>query len=786
MRFTMSLKKVFIKIISFLSLYITLLLSPAFMDKAISATNQAGTIITTGGLIASPDDTILNNHGTILGGYPFNTNAANDSFAGMNGEHSIGSINYTFNNTGTITINFINTATGQININARALAYGMRAVGDGNHELTNSGSIELTAIGGTANSADPSASASTYGMTGSGQGSHRLTNSGSIDISARGGMAVASSGLGFAFTRVYGMRAVGAGSHELINYGSIDVAARGGTATNANAQAEAYGMSADGYGSHSLINYGSIDVAARGGTATNANAQATAVAYGIYVGGAPAGGGPLINNFGIVNASATGGSATATAGTAYNFAHAFEVYGVTNYSVGTFATTLRDWTVTTGSNVNIDTVFGIQTGNAINFRNSTLILRPGTANQGFELGKAYNVKDMIATVGLTSFDVRTVQQGDITGTIAEAIAEVPFLRAILTNGNDPFTATVRLESNVSEETTPGTTTMQQAVAQVQGQFSNLSISLRNALVEIYTQANLVTDAGTSGVGAGSSVSPQNKWQVFLNPYTNAVNNSKFDYDGNNVGITAGASYRVSDSFSFGAHFDFNVSDYNAEILDMSTKSTSFALGLHAAYNFTSECYLRGQVAGSVSQADNNYKTGVGATLYADNSNNSEALYLALSTGYMWQIADGHTLTPEVGLAYLSTHTADYDIEWTGATAAGIGGLYDMAYDDSYYSALYANFNLNWRSEWALNDSSSIALLAGLGLRQNLGSGEMESNLRTLGSNYSATATEDLTTFLADVGVEYRKGNLSVSLNYNGGYGYAQTSHGGNAMVKLDF
>ncbi len=540
---------------------------------------------------------------------------------------------------------------------------------------------------------------------------------------------------------VHGISLAAEAYSEVINTGNIEVRGRDGV----------YGISAE------ISNDAKAVI-------TNANFissyASTGDAYGMNI--TSGSNNVIVNNTGIINSSAPNG-------------RAFEVHGQTNYNVGTWATTLRTWS---GN----DAVFGI-TGvlNKLNFVNSTLILRPGSAAQDFALGKEYSVANMVSKDGAQQDSMST----SINGTIVAAVAEVPFLKATLTNGASPKDATVRLDSNVSDETTPGTATMQQAVAQVQNQFSNLSTSLRNALVQIYTEANLVADTtqdSVSGVAAGSSV-VNNKWQIFLSPHASYVNNSKYDYDGSNMGVTAGASYRLSDSFSFGAHLDLSFGDYSGDFMNMNTDSTSFALGLHAAYNFSPAWYLRGQITGSINQNDSDFRSDL-TSLHGNADFNGEALYAELATGYTWQIAKGHSITPEIGLSYLGTHTYAYDVDWNISNMAL--PLYNMSYDDSYYNAFYATAHVDWRGEWAVNDNSAIAFMAGLGLRQTLTNGKIDTSFKMLGSNYTATGTEDVTTFLVDAGVEYNWDIISISLNYEGGFGYDQTNHGGTLQLKFEF
>ncbi len=848
-----------------------LLLSPMLTTSAITATNPSGNTITTGGMLASPSDSFLTNNGDILGGHNFLAPFTNvNSYAGMYGYHTTGSIDYFFTNTGTIDISNISSVTS--GANARAFAYGMYASGTGNHNLTNSGDIIIRAEGGTANSnnayadayaygmyandtgnhsltnygdiavraeggnADSSAAAvgaDAYGMYADGTGNHRLTNSGYITVTAQGGNADSSAAGAIAYAYAYGMNAngtgnhrltnsgyitvtaqsenadssgtnananafaygmyaFGTGNHSLTNSGDIRVSAQGGNAdsnaANADAYARAIGMSAVGAGNHNLTNSGHITVTARGGTATaHTNAIAHAFAYGMYVSGTPTTGGEhLINNYGIINATATKGIATG-AGNKYAAAHAFEVFGYNSYSVGTFATTLQPWTVTVAANNGTaDTVFGIQTGQVINFKNTTLILRPQVTAQGVELGKVYNVKDMIAVADgypTNNGAVSIPATNDVTGKIAQATAEVPFIKATLTNGHAPLSATVRLDANVNAHTSPGSISAMQTLTQVQGQMSNITRELLQlSYNDIFAKLSKVSKEGV-GLNAGSDFA-ENKWTAFLIPYANFFENSEYGFDGSNVGFTGGASYRVNDSFSFGAHFDFNVSDFDADSVNMTSDAISIALGLHATYTITPEWYVRAQATFAHSQTDNDYEGAHGSPIHADNKYFSNSLYFSLNTGYVWEFAKNHSLTPEIGFSYLSTRSSAYDVEWS---LAGIPmSMYDLHYDDTYYSAFYTNINLTWRSKWMIDNASSIALLAGLGIRQNISGNEVKNDFYALNSRYSTTAYEDMTTWLADVGIEFKHNDLSVKLDYNGSYGTEQTNHGVSLMFKYDF
>ncbi len=831
-------------------LALCLLCSVFSLQNAQAATNPAGNTITSMnasdndyGVIGSAlHDRILNNYGNILGGESYTIGSTN-YLAGMFGQ-SVGSVDYVFTNTGSIDIsntgnyisgmlatsdfgNHILSNSGNINVSGNNYIFGISASTNmnGDHTINNSGHIDVsgnTSVYGiyatvtdgaqtliNSNSIVVDGSSGVYAMSATAEtGGHTLTNSGHIAASATGSYAygmqaynnlsgdhkfynygdINVSGNG----TVNGMFASALdGNHELSNSGSIDVKGDSGihgmhaearndgghTLTNSasitvhgtgNGVHGMYAYSTD-FGDHTFYNSGTINVS---GTATVSGMNAFAIGshrlsnsgiinvsgtdniFGMTVSGGSRSDIILVNNTGSITAKATSGQAS-------------EVYVSGNYSVGTWATTLRTW------NAN-DAVFAGYNNINLTFANSTLILRPGTAAQGFVWGQEY----AIAGANGMAAGVSSVG-GTVTGTITEAITEVPFLKATLTNGHDPSTATVRLDANVNDETTPGNGSAQQGITVVQGQMSNIARKLlQTKYNEVY-----VNTASETGHSAGSA-SDNNHWTVFLNPYFNFVDNAKYNFDGESMGITGGATYHANDRFSLGVHFDFNSSNYDADIMHMESSATSFALGLHASYNIMPKWYVSLQTTGAFSQTDNNYSVNTSSLLSAENKYNSEALYLALTTGYVFKLSENFSIMPEIGLSYLTMHSDAYDIKWSSPSMAM--PLYDMSYDDMYYSNLFGNINLNTRGEWALVNDSTLALNIGLGLRQNLTSNNMETSFSALGNSYTARTREDNTTFITDIGVAYTIGAVSIGLNYNGDYGYHQTVHGGEVVFTFDF
>ncbi len=672
--------------------------------------------------------------------------------------------------------NHIITSLGTINTRGQDQVYGLHAYANntGNHKIYNYNKIDLE---GTS---------TLYAMyTYAASGSHKLYNSSTLNVQGTnvvsgmhaetlltGSSSITNDGdiILDGASQLYGMHALTTnnGSQTLTNNGTVRItgndtlyglrarAGNGSHTINNTGDINVIGVNNVVYGIHGHANLGAHTVSNSG----SINVSGSDQVFGIYVGGAPAAAGSmhLINNTGIVKATATNTNP---------IAGAFEAFGDNNYGVGTWATTLRNWT-------NTSAVFGAGLNTTVHFSNAKLILRPDTAAQGFSLDTDYYVRDMVVANGT---------QGDanyISGNIAQAVTEVPFLKAVL-SGPDPKTATVSLESNVNEDTTPSATALHAQVNTALAQFNNVSRSLNlQAYTDVIDALSAKTASMNEGMAAGSNFVESN-WGAFLNPYANHVNNGEYNYNGGNMGITGGASYNINDSFSIGGHFDFNSANYYAAIMDMRSKSTSFALGMHSTYKILPQWYINGHITASTTTTDSSYELNNVTLMSANSTYNSEALYLGFNTGYIWTISEKHSLTPEIGLSYLSTHTADYDIKWdTGPSN------FNIHHDDSYYKALYGNIVLNWRSSWTLTEDANISLLASLGLRQNLSGSNFESTLNTLGNDYTTRSTEDITTYLTSIGIEYRKDNFSVSLNYDGAYGIAQAKHGGKMMIKLEF
>ncbi len=728
-------------------------------STAIAGINDSAVAFGMNATSLSSGNHSLSNYGTI--------NVSSSNAAGLFSNIAYGMYanakgNHDLSNYGTLNVT---ASAGTGKDYARANVHGMYVAGDGEHTLNNSGIINVSAIAGKTSSSGPSnTNVLAYGMyvyNPSDNANSSLSNSNALYVTAIGGTA--NGGITTANSTAYGMLVYARGTHDLSNTGSIDVRATGGKATStlgsAEANAEAYGMSiasTTGSSTHTLSNSGIINVTALGGIATTSASSTTtadATAYGIYL---ETFGTTTLNNTGIINASASVQSAGASA-------KAFEIYSQRNYNIGTWATTLRDWSAN-------DAVFGNTA--SVTFDNSSFILRPGTVTQGFALGKEYTLANMVSINDV----LQASGSANVSGTIKEVKTEVPFLTATI-NGTNANTATVKLEANINEDNTTGKASMQHAISQVQNQFTNISNSLRTNLVKVYTDANLIAQNEHVGMAAGSDMQAQNKWQIFLTPYISRLDNSDNDFAGNNSGIVGGLTYNVSDVFAIGGHLDFNAGNYSADTYNMEVDSTTFALGVHANYKIKPEWYVRGQLTASLGENESDY--AISPLLVAQSEYANKALYAEIATGYTLKFGKSHFLTPELGISYLSANIDDYDIEWN------VSG-YNMHYASSSYNALFASFNLDWNSSWNFGENKELSLLAGLGIRQKLASDDIESKLTFFNTDFITKNSEDNTVFLADLGLEYDINDLSFSLNYSGEYGSNQEVHRGYVAFKYVF
>ncbi len=677
--------------------------------------------------------------------------------------------NFTLTNTGTIYVESINDHadgmegntqsedgdhillnTGSITVKGYYSSHGMHAEADndGNHRVTNTGSIDVTSIASFAygmraeaedkdgdhimfNSGTITVKASnvSYGMYAESEddGDHTLTNTGSIDVTSTAHQA-------------YGMLAEAQdddGDHSISNSGDITV----------KAYSDAYGILADTEddGDHTLTNSGSIEV-------TSSNDKA----YGLYLNGE---GTHTINNTGIISAKSLSSSA-------------YEVYGLnTDYTVETYATSLRDWEID-------DAVFAVTAGEIVNFDNSTLILRPGTIAQGFELGKEYKVANMVSneTALADSLD------GTIAaGAIAQVQTEVPFLIAHLDN-SELLNPKVSLTANINKDTISPTQLAKISSGNADKKIANMARKQINRMIRKRVSQASTQAMYEQGVILASNNIPYapsykaNKWAIYLDAYTTYAKNSEYNYGTKSYGMTIGGDKAINEKLSVGFAMDFSDSTTDAQD-GLTSDSTAISFLVNADYFINKNWYVSGNIA--LSYAENDVDYALSSMLTAKDDYSSMAFNLSASTGYLYEINANNVLVPEFGLNYFYANADDINVDFAHAS------MYNMSIKNDAFSALYAHLMLTWQGEYNTN-YGIMKPSAGLGLRQNVTSSDFDSTVEIFGSSFASSVSDNDTSFITNAGLEWVNGNFSVGVNYDGDFGSEEVSHTASVKFRYEF
>ncbi len=741
-----------------------------------------------------------------------------------------GTVNHKIDNNGLITMELESGKAQSNSERAQSEIYtisGIDIEGVGNHTLTNGidGRVKITAKSGDVTttgfaSASASASASAFGMhvDGTGTGNHKIINSGLITLEIESGNAESKNGSASSFSSALGVFASGT-SLDISNDEAINIISTAGTAsTNPESEnghssvfSDSIGIDAQGT-TVNINNNGLIDTISTAGTASGRDAQARAKAIGIS--SVATSNDNTISNNGIIRVTANGGLATgtglpnadafaygievdgnslvtntgfidanATVKTPGAIARAYEAYGSTDFTVDTWATTLRTWSAN-------DTVFGLNYGQKITFANGTsgahLILRPGTSEEGFALNKEYQVANMVAIADQNG-DMQLQEQfeaGKIEGSVASVSkgnnpiiggvsTEVDFLTAKLSN-QDTDNPTVSI--SINEDMLSTNAAAAQINDALQGQMQNISGQLRNVLVDVYRNANYTSfDDTPEGTGiATGSANAQSQWITFGNLYGAFTDNSKYDIDSDSYGVTAGLSYNFTEQLLAGVHFDFNTT--NSEGNTFTNDLDSFAFGLHANYFINNNWYVGANATYAFGTSELSSSQSVGS---ASDEYSVNAFFAGLSTGYVFEINENNLIIPEIGLSYLYTNAEAYNLNYPQNT------LYNLAVDSNSYSALYADLNLKWQGKYELS-KGTITPSVNVGIRQNLTGSDIESTFELLSSRFKTEASTDSTTFLTNAGIEWNYNDFSVSVNYDGNFGSEQQSHKASLNFEYKF
>lgn len=553
-------------------------------------------------------------------------------------------------------------------------------------------------------------------------------NSGAISLSGNGG-------------NVYGVfcdagtdgNVVNAGSIAVTNVGGSDTdVATGilliqcGTASNTGSimacnRSNACGISADAEAE--IVNAGRITAVSEEGKA-----------YGIQMNSTG-----TVSNFGVIDAIGQSG-------------HELSLDGASKVTVRTWAVELRDFTDAASR------PFFVSDKSELDFKDGTLILRPGAAGE-FALGGEYKVTDMVDFASSNSATSGAVEGLD-TLTVT---AELPWLLAEV-GKNAASETVVALHADVTRGNNPGQAAAVQQVAYINSQMrfvdSVLSERLRAAEAE---------ERGGQGPGGMDAIDQDSGWSVFLTPYHNRSRSGAFSYHSRSTGLVGGAQRRVGEKATVGAHLGWSHTAVDGELLHQDGDSNTTLLGVHGEYRPEEVMYVRGQLSGFYSHGDTDWNNGAAFPLFATAPVQNYGAYASLQMGRAYALNPHSMLTPELGLSWLRQRQKGYALRWQDRLGVSMSH-FDSTYAAETYQALYGTFMLRWQGDYAVQAGRRVRPQLGLGVRRRLTNDEIGSAFQTLGSSFSTQFSEDRNVTLLEAGAEWLEGDTSLTFSYSGEFG----------------
>lgn len=483
----------------------------------------------------------------------------------------------------------------------------------------------------------------------------------------------------------------------------------------------------------SLLNSGNVDV-----TADGANGKA----YGLYV--------RLQDNNQTADVSNTG-VVTVQGATAH------QLYVSGQPGIGGGTANVKTWNLdlydrSSGS----QSVFAVADGATLNFSNTHMMLRPGDVAKGYEDNKKFSVKDMVHNYGSGS---------QVTGQIGSVSTPLPMLTAaygrVDQNGADVWN-NQWVSLNVDAEKGDGPTVNAGTVDSMQSQIDRVG----NLLVG-------GASGGGIGLGDGDLTSVQMK-VYYGNQQRRGVGASVTD----STGAVAYADYEIGEGHTLGWHGGVEYANLRAKSKTLNVNSLSAILGGQGRYNFSDTTYLRGQVSGILSNNNNHFNAFDGSSSKVSTIN--FGMYGAVYAGYDYKPDENNTITPEIGLSALWSHTPSMDVKYDRSPDL------NHTYAAQNYTALYANAGVRWTGGIDIN-GTLLKPTVMAGVRQTLSDGKVKSAMTFNGNRFDTSITRDRTMGIVDVGVSTTVSTgFDVGLNYRGEYGSNTTNHVGYLNSTIRF
>lgn len=436
-------------------------------------------------------------------------------------------------------------------------------------------------------------------------------------------------------------------------------------------------------------------------------------------------------------------SSTGTITTTGTGSHELSIGNTDGSATG--SATLTAWSVTLSPNQWTDTdsrPIAVGPGSTLNFANTRLILRPGSAASGFAFNQRYNVADMIDN------------DGTVTGGIGSDVPDaaiagaMPMLKAQLYGSSASGAGNQQVSLSIEPEDNHGQGANSAAVHRAAARMWLLNRTLGNALDALVAASD---------------------WTFFIQPYYqhSRVTGSASSRS-ESEGLIFGATGRLADNFTLGWHAGLEHTDTSVGGHGLKSDGHAWMAGLHGRYSIMQGWHLQGQTSATVSRSDYRF------AMEGDNANDKRTEYgVFASLKSIWDIplTERQTLSPEIGLAWAWMRNPAMDANWRQTANQDM----NLHFEKRDFSAVYGTADLRWRGNFTHAGNTFLPTFA-VGVRQNLADGHVDSGFTFMDKRYTANLTEDRTSGIVDAGLRITRGNFSGALRYNGEFGSHFTDH----------
>lgn len=259
---------------------------------------------------------------------------------------------------------------------------------------------------------------------------------------------------------------------------------------------------------------------------------------------------------------------------------------------------------------------------------------------------------------------------------------------------------------------------------------------------------------------------ENPHSVFFRPvYVNSYDSASSGYSSNTYGFVLGYDYRVYEESSdclIGVHAGYTRGDIRYSGTNYGQRKEfvdTYYGGVHGITRFAESYILSGEAsffyANSDMRDDNPARLGK-----ADYD--SVAIRAEAAIGYLWDVAEGHTLVPEIGLSYSWQHRDSFTTRNKNSA--------DITYGSLNNNELYANGRIKWFKKYTLSPTWIITPLIGAGITQILTDGEISNSMRLGNATQLVVDQDENTTFTPEANITVSCDEYYAMAGYTGGFG----------------